>query len=47
VPGSALGSIEEAHVHCEHVMTIAAAADNGREDHDARAMLAGLLRIYW
>jgi hypothetical protein len=28
------------------VMTIAAAADNGREDRDVRALPAGLLRIY-
>lgn len=40
------GSIENAHVHREHVMTIAAAADDGREDRDVRAWPAGLLRIY-
>jgi hypothetical protein len=39
-------SIEHARVRCERVMMIAATADDGRKDRDARAMLAGWLRIY-
>jgi hypothetical protein len=35
------GSIEHARVRCERVMTIAATADDGREDRDVRALLAG------
>jgi hypothetical protein len=40
------GSIEDTRVQVERVMTIAIAADDGREDRDVRVLLAGWLRTF-